>query len=141
MSSQLLVDFCRIYQNLNHQNLHQLKDVYSDDIEFIDAVESMQGIEELTRYFQHLYQNMKYCHFHIEHLIEQKNQASIVWKMEYAHHKINGGKKVIVEGSSFLKFSEKIDYHRDFVDMGQMLYEQLPLVGPVIKTIKRKVRG
>lgn len=141
MNSPLLTDFCRIYQNLNHDNLEQLQDVYSENIEFVDAIETIKGIDALTLYFEHLYLNMKYCHFHIEQLIEQDNHACIVWRMEYAHNKINRGKMIQVDGSSFLRFSEKIDYHRDFVDMGQMLYEQLPIVGSVIKGVKSRVRG
>jgi hypothetical protein len=140
MGSQLLDDFCRIYQNLNKDNLYQLKEVYSENVEFVDAVESIKGIDTLTEYFQHLYQNMKYCRFIIENTIEQDGQACLIWRMEYAHHKINAGEMVTVEGSSFLRFSDKIDFHRDYVDMGQMLYEHIPLVGRVIKGIKNRVR-
>jgi hypothetical protein len=140
MSSPLLDNFCRIYQSLEHDNLHQLKEVYSQKIEFIDAVENINGLDALTEYFEHLYQNMKYCRFLIDNVIEQDGQACLIWRMEYAHHKINSGKMITVDGSSFLKFSDKIDFHRDYVDMGQMLYEHLPVVGVVIKGIKKKVR-
>ncbi len=140
MGSVLIKDFCRIYQSLNRNNLEQLKEVYSDNIEFVDAVDRVEGITALTEYFEHLYQNMKHCHFLIDHVIEQEGQACIIWRMEYAHQKINAGKKITVDGSSYIEFSEKIDFHRDFVDMGQMLYEHLPVVGTVIKGIKNRVR-
>jgi hypothetical protein len=140
MISPLLTDFCRIYQGLDRDNLSQLKEVYSKDIEFVDAVDTMHGIDALTIYFEHLYQNMKYCRFIIENIIEQNGQACIIWHMEYAHNKINSGKMITVNGSSFLKFSDKIDFHRDYADMGQMLYEHLPVIGMVIKGIKNKVR-
>ncbi|PKG38476.1 nuclear transport factor 2 family protein [Psychromonas sp. Urea-02u-13] len=141
MNSPLLTDFCRIYQGLESGNLQQLKDVYSPKIEFVDAVDSLQGIDALIEYFQHLYENMKYCRFIIENIIEENGQACLIWRMEYAHHKINSGKMITVDGSSFLRFSDKIDYHRDYVDMGQMLYEHLPVVGRVIKGIKNRVKS
>jgi hypothetical protein len=140
MSYPLLENFCKLYQSLDRNNLHQLKDVYSQKVEFVDAVNKIQGIDALTGYFEHLYQNMKYCRFIIENIIEQDGQACIVWHMEYAHNKINAGNMVTVQGSSFLKFSDKIDFHRDYVDMGQMLYEHLPVVGMVIRGIKKRVR-
>jgi hypothetical protein len=140
MSYPLLENFCKLYQSLDRNNLHQLKDVYSQKVEFVDAVNKIQGIDALTGYFEHLYQNMKYCRFIIENIIEQDGQACIVWHMEYAHSKINAGNMVTVQGSSFLKFSDKIDFHRDYVDMGQMLYEHLPVVGMVIRGIKKRVR-
>ena len=84
---------------------------------------------------------MKYCRFIIDNVIEQDGEACLVWRMEYAHHKINAGKMIHVDGSSFLKFSDKIDFHRDYLDMGQMLYEHLPVVGRVIKGIKKRVKS
>ncbi|WP_413701481.1 nuclear transport factor 2 family protein [Psychromonas sp. KJ10-10] len=140
MGSPLLEKFCHIYQNLDRDNLDQLKEVYSEQIEFVDAVEKIKGLSALTAYFQHLYENMHYCRFIISDMIEQEGQACLVWRMEYAHQKINAGEMVTVEGCSFLVFSEKIDFHRDYVDMGQMLYEHIPLVGRVIKGIKNRVR-
>jgi hypothetical protein len=44
-----------------------------------------------------------------------------------------------LEGISHLRFGEKIDYHRDYFDLGQMVYEQIPLVGRIIKTIKKRL--
>ena len=141
MNSHVLTNFCRVYQELSVDNLHQLQEVYSENIEFVDAVETIHGIESLTEYFDHLYHNMQYCHFIIDNIIEQNDHACLIWRMEYAHHKINGGRKITVDGSSHLRFSDKIDYHRDYVDMGQMLYEHIPVVGRVIKGIKSKVKA
>ncbi|WP_435237728.1 nuclear transport factor 2 family protein [Psychromonas sp. PT13] len=141
MNSPVLTNFCRVYQSLSVDNLNQLHEVYSKDVEFVDAVDAIHGIDAVTEYFGHLYQNMKYCHFLIDNIVEQEGRACLTWRMEYAHHKINSGKKIIVEGSSFLKFTDKIDYHRDYVDMGQMLYEHLPVIGRVIKGIKNKVKA
>ncbi|MCG6202078.1 nuclear transport factor 2 family protein [Psychromonas antarctica] len=141
MNSPVLANFCRIYQSLSRDNLHQLKAVYSQHVEFVDAVEKIQGIDALTAYFEHLYENMKYCRFIIDNMVEQNGQACLIWRMEYAHHKINSGKMISVDGCSFVKFSDKIDFHRDYVDMGQMLYEHLPVIGRVIKGIKSKVKA
>lgn len=138
MKSSLLEKFCSIYQNLNKNNLTELKEIYSEKVTFVDPMHEVNGIQALIGYFEHLYQNLDYCHFHIHQLIEQEGQACIVWKMEYAHPKINKGQPIVVDGASHLQFSDKIDSHRDYLDLGQMLYEHLPLIGPVIKTIKKR---
>lgn len=138
MNSQLIENFCRVYQSLNKENLALLKDIYSDSIVFKDAVQEVKGIDALTKYFEHLYENMNYCQFNILQLIEQSGQACIIWQMEYTHKKIKNGQPISVEGISYLQFSEKIDSHQDYLDLGQMLYEHLPIIGPVIKTIKNR---
>jgi len=138
MKRPLLERFCTLYQSLNKDNLAGLKEIYSDNVLFVDPMHQVHGIEALTAYFSHLYENMDYCHFHIDQVIAQEGQACIVWRMEYAHQKIKKGQRIVVEGASHLQFSEKIDNHRDYLDLGQMLYEQLPLIGAVIKTIKKR---
>ena len=139
MTAEVIDKFCRIYKTLGKGNLNQLGLIYSDDINFIDGLHNLQGLNQLSDYFVHLYENLLFCHFSIEDVIPGEGQASIVWVMHYAHPKINKGKPIFVNGCSHLKFNEKIYYHRDFLDMGQMLYEHLPLLGGVIRTIKKRV--
>ena len=138
ITPSLLDDFCQVYQSLNKHNLVLLKQIYSDDVVFFDAMHEVSGIDELTGYFEHIYANVDYCHFNIDKIIAQEGQACIVWKMEYAHPKLNRGKRISVDGISYLEFIDKIERHRDYLDLGQMLYEHLPLIGPVIKIIKKR---
>jgi len=139
MSTALIDDFCRIYQGLDKNNLGQLGVVYDDNINFIDALHNLKGLDQLSAYFSHLYAHLLYCNFTIEEVIKEEGKASIIWTMQYAHPKINKGKPILVNGCSHLKFNEKIYYHRDFLDMGQMLYEQLPLLGGLIRVVKKRV--
>lgn len=138
MTSTLITDFCKIYQDLNKDNLALLGEVYSNDIEFTDPIHRIQGLDALNAYFANLYENMAQCTFKIEHIVEQSGQACITWQMVYRHHKINKGAPVSVNGCSHLQFSDKIDMHRDYLDLGEMLYEQLPVLGSVIKKIKQR---
>jgi hypothetical protein len=59
--------------------------------------------------------------------------------MNYQHPRLNSGKVVSVQGSSHLKgVEDKVIYHRDYLDLGAMLYEQLPLFGRIIRWFKKK---
>ena len=58
--------------------------------------------------------------------------------MSFTHPKLAGGKAIIVDGATDLRFDEKITYHRDYIDMGQMLYEHIPVLGSAIRYIKKQ---
>ncbi len=59
--------------------------------------------------------------------------------MTYQHNKLNKGEVVTVSGSSHLQGKEdKVIFHRDYLDLGAMLYEQIPLFGKLTKWIKVK---
>ena len=58
--------------------------------------------------------------------------------MHFRHPKL-GSKLIDVRGVSHLKWTDKIDFHEDFYDMGAMLYEQVPLIGSVTQWLKQRL--
>ncbi|GHE81380.1 nuclear transport factor 2 family protein [Thalassotalea profundi] len=134
-----LKDFIDVYQTLSTKNLGLLETIYHKEVTFIDPIHQIEGLDNLHRYFQHLYENLSSCDFVIEHVISQEKEAAIYWQMSYQHPKLNKGKIVEVQGSSHIKSQEdKIIYHRDYLDLGAMLYEQLPVFGQLTKWIKTR---
>lgn len=134
-----LDNFLHVYQSLGVDNLSLLTKVYHNNITFIDPMHRIEGLDKLNNYFQGLYQNLSHCHFDIENYIYQDDQAAIYWSMSYQHKSLNQGKVVTVQGSSHIKgVGDKVIFHRDYLDLGAMLYEQLPVVGKLTQWIKRK---
>lgn len=134
-----LANFINIYQKLSTDNLYLLADIYHQDIVFIDPMHQLTGLEHLQHYFNNLYQQLSYCEFKIENVIEQNNEAAVYWQMSYQHPRLNAGKIVNVQGSSHIKgLNDKVIYHRDYLDLGAMLYEQLPLLGRIISWLKNR---
>lgn len=132
-----LDNFIDVYQRLSIDNLDLLKDIYHQNITFEDPLHKVEGFDNLHQYFKRLYENLSSCEFVIEQVILQDDNAAIYWKMTYQHTKLNKGKNVTVYGNSLIKSADgKVIYHRDFLDLGAMLYEQLPVVSRLIKWIK-----
>lgn len=139
MQPEWLTNFVEVYQELGTDNLHKLDDVYSADIEFSDPMHSISGLEKLRDYFSALYINLSSCSFQINHVFFHEDQAAVYWTMTYCHPKLKGNQPVQVEGHSRIcGMGDKVTYHRDYLDLGAMLYEQLPLLGPVIRQIKKR---
>ena len=65
----------------------------------------------------------------------------VEWNMTVCHPKLNRAQPIIVPGATLFEINNnnKITYHRDYFDAGIMLYEQIPLLGKIIKWIKRKL--
>jgi len=134
-----LAKFINVYEQLSIHNLHLVNTIYDEHVHFQDPIHEIKGIDSLNAYFGSLYQNLNYCHFNIQQVIQQNDQAAIYWEMRYQHKKMNNGNEVIIEGSSLLTSNNsKIIAHRDYLDLGAMIYEQLPLLGKLIHFIKKK---
>jgi hypothetical protein len=134
-----LSNFVKIYQTLSTDNLELLATIYHREVTFIDPIHELKGFDNLFQYFQDLYENLVSCDFVISNVIAQEDQAAIYWTMSYQHPKLNKGNVINVTGSSYIKgYEDKVIYHRDYLDLGSMLYEQLPVLGKLIKLIKNK---
>lgn len=133
--------FQETYQTLNSSNIDQIQNIYANNIAFIDPFHRVDGLIELKKYFQSLYQNVKEIDFSFGESVEQSDQIFLPWEMTLKHPKLNSGKSFVVSGGSLLKLDadKKIYYHRDFFDAGEMLYENIPLLGNIIRTIKKKM--
>ncbi|QSX34569.1 nuclear transport factor 2 family protein [Shewanella avicenniae] len=138
VEQQLVERFLVMYQRLNRDNLALLNDVYDDEVLFQDPLHQVRGIAALTEYFAAMYQNIDYIGFDMQQVLLVPSQAAITWRMQFQHPKLNGGRLISVDGMSFLTFSDKVTFHRDYFDVGQMLYEQLPLLGSAVRAIKRR---
>ncbi|MBT8333626.1 MAG: nuclear transport factor 2 family protein [Desulfobacterales bacterium] len=136
-----LDSFLEVYEKLDAENLHLLDHLYSDDISFIDPAHKIEGLAALKKYFFELYQNVSSINFSFYHHQQQDNNAYIQWQMNLRHPRLNRNQEIIVPGISYLHYNQlgKVSLHRDYFDLGAMLYEQLPLLGSIIKAVKRRL--
>lgn len=134
-----LTNFIDIYQQLSVDNLHLIKIIYHPEVTFIDPMHEINGINNLSEYFTSLYENLTECRFTIENVIENKDQAAVYWHMAYQHPKLNKGKSINVSGHSHIKGKDSlVVYHRDYIDLGEMVYEHIPILGALTKWVKKR---
>ncbi|MBD1401827.1 nuclear transport factor 2 family protein [Pelobacter sp. M08fum] len=135
-----LEQFFNTYQRLNRDNLDLLGGIYSDDIRFSDPAHSLKGLPALRDYFAELYANVEQIRFDFSAPRISNDQVFVQWVMRLRHPRLNRGGEIEVPGISCLHFAENglVDDHRDYFDLGLLLYEQLPLLGPLVRAVKRR---
>ncbi len=133
--------FCDFYSSPNATNVELMAEVYDDKVRFEDPAHQVDGLTSLQAYFQNMYANLNECQFFIESVAEhgEENTAFIKWRMEYSHPKIRSGNVISVPGVTYVEYGGKITYHRDYFDLGAMLYEHIPGVGYILKKIKQRM--
>ncbi|WP_016957378.1 nuclear transport factor 2 family protein [Catenovulum agarivorans] len=139
MDKNLVENFVKVYQSLSKDNLETLADIYDAKVMFQDPLHIISGLENLTQYFANMYENVQSCRFEIEssHFAEQ--QIFLYWTMHFQHPKLKKGQTILVEGHSRLKFvGNKVICHRDYFDVGAMLYEHVPILGGFVRSIKNR---
>ncbi|ELR65714.1 Putative transcriptional regulator [Photobacterium marinum] len=132
--------FVDVYSKLSKHNLADLRAIYHQDIIFEDPAHRVVGWQNLDDYFNRLFKSVKECQFEIHETCFQQDTAYVQWTMTFSHPRLSGGKAREVKGCSCLKYRDGlVIYHRDYFDLGEMLYEGIPLVGGLIRRLKENL--
>lgn len=132
-----------VFDNLRADNIQILDDFYAKDTTFIDPLGTHNGINSVKDYYKNLYKNVKAIKFNFSQVVSQGNTHSLYWTMTLSAEGLNNGNPISVDGNSYIKFNEAglVSYHRDYFDMGEFIYEHVPLLGWTVKKVKEKLRG
>lgn len=129
--------FMTLFNRMDRHGVEGLDQVYSADVCFIDPFTRVDGLEELGRYFINAYDNVISARFDFDDAIVQGNTCALAWTMHLSHRRLRQGRPIRVDGLSCLHLQEElIRYHRDYFDAGQLLYQNVPVLGPVVRWLK-----
>jgi len=136
-----LSPFIDVYNGLTLGNLDTLEQIHSVEISFQDQVHSIHGLKELTIYFAKLYRTVSSVKFELTNILAHDNDALIERNLSLSHPKLSNGKVILVEGTRSLTFDQdgKVCHRRDYLDLGAMVYECFPLLGSLIRYLKRRL--
>jgi len=128
------------YQNLDPTRLDEVATLYTSDVYFEDPTHGVQGKTAVLAHFSNTFEKLQGCSFSFHRTVSDGADIFLAWTMTAKHPKVLKGKVVRVEGASYLKTRNgKIFYHRDYFDMGSLLYEHLPFLGKISQKIKQRV--
>lgn len=138
--ADFLALFAARFATLNADNLYQLDGLYTNDVIFHDPLHSVHGLTELHGYFTQLYANVQHLDFDFQGYDQvAEGEGYLRWVMRYRHPRLRGGQLIEVTGCSHLRWSDKVYYHRDYFDAGALLYEHLPVLGALVRFLKRRL--
>lgn len=137
MNKLIIEKFKNYFTLLDFNNDSILGEIYSNNVVFTDPIHEIYGIEELNKYFNKLNDNLIEGSFQFtdESTVDDKTYLS--WEMNL---KLKRPKKnVKTSGISVLTIEEKIISQRDYFDAGELFYENIPILGSIIRFLKKKM--
>jgi len=129
------------FNGLRQDTLSLLDAFYDPSIVFEDPVGKIEGLKGMKKYYENMYKNVQEIRFDFVDEVVQGPAHVAVWEMHLKAKGLNGGEEVILLGNSLIKFdsgSGKVIYHRDYFDMGEMVYEHIPVLGTIIRAIRKR---
>ena len=114
--------------------------VYSSDAFLNDTLVTHRGPGEIKAYFHTTADTMTSYQVTIDDIASNGAEHYVRWTMVFIAPKLNGGKPVESCGVSHVRLNTdgKVTMHQDFCDSGTNIYGQIPVLGGVIESIRRR---
>ncbi len=129
------------FEHVSPQSVKEIAALYDADAYFKDPFNEVRGHANIIHIFEHMFNQVDAPRFIIKQSLLQDADAFIVWDFEF---NLRGTKKSqTIHGASHVRFNSagKVQYHRDYWDAAEELYEKIPVLGNLMRFIKRKACG
>jgi hypothetical protein len=130
--------FQRAFHELRPDAPFPYADLYAPDVVFEDPLHRAEGLDAVRAHFARLNANLVVCRFEFEPTFHDHSRAVLPWTMRVELRRGPRG-VIIVPGVTVLRFGDRVTYQRDYFDAGALVYEHVPLLGAVIRLIKRRL--
>jgi hypothetical protein len=121
----------------------KLHTLYDAQATFKDPFNEVQGLTEIERIFRHMYVALDQPHFVITGQLVEGVQAFLTWEFKFRFKRFDTTTLQTVRGASHVVFNEQglVTLHRDYWDAAEELYEKLPVLGGVMRWLKKRANS
>ena len=137
-TSHNLDKLIHFFESISQENTVDLKQIYTDDVFFKDPFNEVNGIQHVISIFDHMFHQLDQPRFVVTTHVIQGYQAFLTWDFLFKMKRFNRNEQCI-RGASHIRFAAdgRVSYHRDYWDVAEELYEKLPLIGSVMRGLKK----
>jgi hypothetical protein len=137
---QATENLATFFETLSPQSVAQLHTVYDEQATFKDPFNEVQGLPEIERIFRHMYVALDQPHFVVTGQVVDGAQAFLTWEFRFRFKRFDTTTLQAVRGASHVVFNEQglVTMHRDYWDAAEELYEKLPVLGSVMRWLKKR---
>lgn len=127
------------FERLSPADLPTMDRLYTADATFKDPFNDVQGVPAIRAIFEHMFRTLQDPRFVIRDAVVQGGQCFLTWDFLFKLPRLGPAEQCIRGGSHLLLAADgRICMHRDYWDVAEELYEKLPVVGTLMRWLKRR---
>ena len=126
------------FESLSPASLNQLDQFYAPQAYFKDPFNEVRGVAEIHTIFSHMFAVLEQPRFVVTDCIAQNDQCFLTWNFEFYFKKFDKTTLQTIRGGSHIRFAAdgRVNFHRDYWDAAEELYEKLPWLGGLMRWLK-----
>ncbi len=126
------------FESLSPASLNQLDQFYAPQAYFKDPFNEVRGAAEIHTIFSHMFAVLEQPRFVVTDCIAQNDQCFLTWNFEFYFKNFDKTTLQTIRGGSHIRFAAdgRVNFHRDYWDAAEELYEKLPWLGGLMRWLK-----
>lgn len=138
--SDALARTVAFFESLGPADVARIDTLYAPDAYFKDPFNEVNDVASIRRIFGHMFEQVDTPRFVVTEAFEQGRDAMLAWDFRFAFRRPLPAGEQCIRGCSHLRFDEhgRIVRHRDYWDAAEELYEKLPLLGAMVRRLRRR---
>lgn len=142
VSAEMLAAVARLvqlYEQLTPQHLDSLHLCYAPQAHFKDPFNDVRGVASIRQVFAHMFATLDAPRFAVTEQLVQGQQAFLAWEFHFRLRRWRADQPQCIRGGSLLHFDAQglVQEHRDYWDTAEELYEKLPVLGVLMRGLRR----
>ena len=136
-----LARYVAALEGLDGTRVAALGELLTPDVRFRDPFSDVTGRERMLLVFHRLFEDCTDVRFVAGAPMRAGLRAYVPWVMEYRIRRWTRGAPWRIEGASEIQLAEdgRVAAHLDLWDAASQFYERLPVIGAVLRAIRRRV--
>jgi len=129
------------FEHIAPADVARIGEIYAADAYFRDPFNEVRGVEAIGRVYARMFEEVDDCGFVITETLAEGDAARLVWDFTFRIRRWRPRLTRTIHGATHVKFAPdgKIAYHRDYWDAAEELYAKLPLIGPVLRMLRKLI--
>lgn len=142
-TAQALPRLVAFFERLQPGDLSRLAELYAPTARFKDPFNDVQGLPAIEGIFRHMFAALHRPRFIVTGQVLQGSQCFLTWDFVFRFKTFRREQVQTIRGATHLVFDEQglVTVHRDYWDAAEELYEKLPLVGGLMRWLKRRANA
>ncbi len=137
-----LQTLAQFFETMQAADVPRLRTLYRQDAYFKDPFNEVHHIEDIERIFARMFEDLLDPRFVITGTVLQDSKAFLTWNFHFRLQRSPSDEQCI-RGCSQVLFDDDglVESHRDYWDAAEELYEKLPIIGSLMRWLKRRIQG
>lgn len=133
--------YLAFFETISRARLTELDALTTDDVHFVDPFHDVHGRTAMRAILERMFDTMIEPRFVIERRAAADDFAFVSWQFSAT---LNAPRRMVrLTGASELHFDAdgRVRTHIDYWDAAQQIYEQVPLLGFILRHLRQRLAG